>query len=198
MRFELGGEPCRVFGPFGFTGDAKLCPGEREPDPGAQRRFISGEEHAALSGRIVNQGGRLIAQSIDRSLPRGKQPDPFVARSQIPSDSKKAPLGLPARTASLLDSEIMEVTAQRMKPRLRGVFHELGFYVALGLGVVLVVTAEDGRARAAAAVFAGRRGDHRSGRGSRASTTQVSTCSSPVRTRRSGCSSCPKAGPRPS
>ena len=49
----------------------------------------------------------------------------------------------------------MEVTAQRMKPRLRGVFHELGFYVALGLGVVLVVTAEDGRARAAAAVFAG-------------------------------------------
>jgi len=35
------------------------------------------------------------------------------------------------------------------------VFHELGFYAALGLGVPLVVTAEPGRGRAAAAVFAG-------------------------------------------
>ena len=44
---------------------------------------------------------------------------------------------------------------ERVKPRLRGVFHELGFYAALGLGAGLVVTAHDGRARAAAAVFAG-------------------------------------------
>ncbi len=34
-------------------------------------------------------------------------------------------------------------------------FHELGFYAALGLGVALVVTAHEGRPRTAAAVFAG-------------------------------------------
>jgi hemolysin III len=45
-------------------------------------------------------------------------------------------------------------TSERVKPRLRGVFHELGFYVALGLGFALVATAEAGRARVAAAVFA--------------------------------------------
>ncbi len=47
------------------------------------------------------------------------------------------------------------IKEERVKPRLRGVFHELGFYAALGLGAGLVVTAHDGRARAAAAVFAG-------------------------------------------
>lgn len=47
----------------------------------------------------------------------------------------------------------MIATATRVKPRLRGVFHEFGFYAALGLAIVLVLTAEDGRARAAAAVF---------------------------------------------
>ena len=45
-------------------------------------------------------------------------------------------------------------TVQLVKPRLRGVFHELGFYAALGLGVAIVLTAEPGRARIAAAVFA--------------------------------------------
>jgi hemolysin III len=49
----------------------------------------------------------------------------------------------------------MVMSEQRVKPRLRGVFHELGFYAALGLGGGLVATADDGRARAAAAVFAG-------------------------------------------
>jgi len=44
---------------------------------------------------------------------------------------------------------------ERVKPRLRGVFHELGFYVGLALGAGLVVSANDGRARVAAAVFAG-------------------------------------------
>jgi hemolysin III len=46
-------------------------------------------------------------------------------------------------------------TVQLVKPRLRGVFHELGFYASLGLGIAIVVTAEPGRARIAAAVFAG-------------------------------------------
>ncbi|MGZ4257151.1 MAG: PAQR family membrane homeostasis protein TrhA [Gaiellaceae bacterium] len=42
-----------------------------------------------------------------------------------------------------------------MKPRLRGVFHELGFYAATAAGVVLILTAEPGKARAAASIFAG-------------------------------------------
>jgi hemolysin III len=48
----------------------------------------------------------------------------------------------------------MALTLPRVKPRLRGVFHEVAFYVAVVVGIVLVVTAEPGRARLAAAVFA--------------------------------------------
>jgi hemolysin III len=44
-------------------------------------------------------------------------------------------------------------STERVKPRLRGVFHELGFYVAVGLGLALVTTADAGRPRLAAAVF---------------------------------------------
>ena len=41
-------------------------------------------------------------------------------------------------------------SAQRLvKPKLRGVFHEIGFYVAAATGVALVVTADPGRARTA-------------------------------------------------
>ena len=42
----------------------------------------------------------------------------------------------------------------RVKPRLRGVFHEAAFYVAVVLGVSLIATAEPGRARLSASVFA--------------------------------------------
>ena len=49
----------------------------------------------------------------------------------------------------------MVATADPVKPKLRGVFHELGFYAALGLGVALVLTSPDGRARTAAGIFAG-------------------------------------------
>jgi hemolysin III len=42
----------------------------------------------------------------------------------------------------------------RVKPRLRGVFHEVGFYAAVSLAVPLVLTAEPGQARAAATIFA--------------------------------------------
>lgn len=48
----------------------------------------------------------------------------------------------------------MIAMAPQAKPKLRGVFHEVGFYASLGLGAALVGTAEPGRARAAAAVFA--------------------------------------------
>ena len=41
-----------------------------------------------------------------------------------------------------------------VKPALRGVLHELGFYIALVVGVAVVATAEPGRARASALVYA--------------------------------------------
>jgi hemolysin III len=41
----------------------------------------------------------------------------------------------------------------RVKPKLRGVLHELAFYAALGLGGALVLTSDPGRARLAALVF---------------------------------------------
>lgn len=46
-------------------------------------------------------------------------------------------------------------TSQRVKPKLRGVFHELGFYLALAAAPMLVLRGDDATARAAAAVFAG-------------------------------------------
>lgn len=48
----------------------------------------------------------------------------------------------------------MATPAPRVKPKLRGVFHELAFYAAIGLGIPLVVTAHEGRARLSAIVFA--------------------------------------------
>ncbi len=41
----------------------------------------------------------------------------------------------------------------RVKPRLRGVFHELAFFAAVGVGIPLVLTAEPGKARLSAIVF---------------------------------------------
>jgi hemolysin III len=43
--------------------------------------------------------------------------------------------------------------AVRVKPRLRGVFHELGFYVALAVGPAAILTADPGRGRVSAAIF---------------------------------------------
>jgi hemolysin III len=48
----------------------------------------------------------------------------------------------------------MIAAVPRVKPKLRGVFHELGFYAAIALGGPLVLTADHGRARIAAIVFA--------------------------------------------
>jgi hemolysin III len=41
----------------------------------------------------------------------------------------------------------------RVKPSLRGVFHEAGFYAAVASSVPLVLSAETGKARAAAIIF---------------------------------------------
>ena len=46
------------------------------------------------------------------------------------------------------------VGARRTKPRLRGVIHEIAFYVAAGLAVPVVLSAPPGRARVAAIVYA--------------------------------------------
>jgi hemolysin III len=48
----------------------------------------------------------------------------------------------------------VDVAQQLVKPKLRGVFHELAFYAAAAIGVLLIVTAEPGRARTAGAIFA--------------------------------------------
>jgi hemolysin III len=42
-----------------------------------------------------------------------------------------------------------------LKPRLRGVLHEYGFFVSLVCGVALILAASNGRARLAAAIYAG-------------------------------------------
>ena len=48
----------------------------------------------------------------------------------------------------------MALAPPRVKPRLRGVFHEVAFYAAVVAGVLLVATAGPGRARLSAIVFA--------------------------------------------
>jgi hemolysin III len=50
--------------------------------------------------------------------------------------------------------ETVETAQALVKPKLRGVFHELGFYAAAAVGVTVVVTAEPGRARLAGLIFA--------------------------------------------
>ncbi len=42
-----------------------------------------------------------------------------------------------------------------VKPRMRGVLHEYAFFVSLACGVALILAASDGRARVAAAIYAG-------------------------------------------
>lgn len=42
-----------------------------------------------------------------------------------------------------------------IKPRLRGVLHEYGFFVSIATGIALILSAPAGRARLAAGVFAG-------------------------------------------
>lgn len=44
--------------------------------------------------------------------------------------------------------------ADPVKPRLRGVSHQIAFFVAVALGVALVVTAPAGKARTAAVIYA--------------------------------------------
>src|SRR6266545_3174508 len=79
-------------------------------------------------------------------------------------------------------SAAMIAAVPRVKPKLRGVFHELGFYAAIALGVPLVLTADPGRARIAAIAFASCLA------GCFGASMLVFTCSSRGRIRRSACS----------
>ncbi len=54
-----------------------------------------------------------------------------------------------------MTSPVGESSTATDRPRLRGEFHRYAFIVFLLLGVALVVTADGGRARLAAAIFAG-------------------------------------------
>jgi hemolysin III len=68
-----------------------------------------------------------------------------------------APVGRAETTRSaccVRTMRVVEVAQALVKPRLRGVFHEIGFYVATATGAAMVVTAEPGRARTAATIFA--------------------------------------------
>jgi hemolysin III len=47
----------------------------------------------------------------------------------------------------------MAVAPVRVKPKLRGVFHEVAFFAAVGLAIPLAITADEGKARLSAIVF---------------------------------------------
>ena len=49
---------------------------------------------------------------------------------------------------------VVAATTVRIKPKLRGVFHEIGFYAALAVGAAVIWTAAPGRGRVAAVIFA--------------------------------------------
>jgi hemolysin III len=49
---------------------------------------------------------------------------------------------------------LVEVVQPLVKPKLRGVFHELAFYAAVAVGAALVATADPGRAQLAGWIYA--------------------------------------------
>src|SRR2546428_9255694 len=71
-------------------------------------------------------------------------PTPPPARERSPVSFRGVSVQMTEQIAAGLD-----------KPRLRGVLHQAAFVVAVALAPLLIVTADGGRARFAAAVFAG-------------------------------------------
>ena len=59
----------------------------------------------------------------------------------------------PSRCVGDLQYSAAMVPPPRVKPKLRGVFHEFGFYASIAFGLPLMLTADPGRARVAAIVF---------------------------------------------
>ncbi len=86
---------------------------------------------------------RVHAQPL-RALPSEDMDTP--SQSSMGGNPSPQPDALPAAGGS-------EVLAA-VKPRLRGVLHEYAFFVSLACGVALIIAASDGKARAAAAIYA--------------------------------------------
>ena len=88
---------------------------------------------------------------MNRGLPLSATRRPFQrAEVSYLARCRHKPLALhPVRAYS----GAMAEPVTRVKPKLRGVFHELGFYIAIALGLPLVLTAGHGRPQIAAIVF---------------------------------------------
>ena len=71
---------------------------------------------------------------------------PERARAKLRATPPPADPPVPPKRRSATVSMNM-VTSGPMKPRLRGVLHEYGFFVSLVCGVALILAASDGRAR---------------------------------------------------
>ena len=61
--------------------------------------------------------------------------------------------GLPRPVSGGVSAPVEPAAAVRVKPRLRGVFHQYAFYISLGSGALLVLLAATARATVAAAVY---------------------------------------------
>jgi hemolysin III len=61
--------------------------------------------------------------------------------------------GLPRPVSGGVAASVEPGTAVRVKPRLRGVFHQYAFYISLGSGALLVLLAATTRATVAATVY---------------------------------------------
>src|SRR3954451_8971582 len=86
---------------------------------------------------------------------RGARPSISACRSSGSTSELRGSWGIVERTRPCPAYDRNVETAQQLvKPRLRGVFHEIGFYAAIVIGVVVIVTADPGRARVAGAIFA--------------------------------------------
>ena len=88
-----------------------------------------------------------------RTVETRSVPSPECSWAQ--NDSHKRVLGWASVNGERKASEIaaLEPIPARVKPRLRGVFHEVGFFAAVALAIPLTILAEPGRARLSAIVF---------------------------------------------
>lgn len=112
-----------------------------------------------LIATSAEDGGEQIALSPDNGgkrphLPQTAQGNrshwPPAMEGISPSDE---PSALPRTSRAWRGESVTLEPAVLLKPKLRGVFHEFGFYAAVALAVPLVATAEPGRARISAVVF---------------------------------------------
>jgi hemolysin III len=105
--------------------------------------------------------GRIVRAPVAREV--GMPPQALLAKAEPGTGCGLAVISMGGTEAAAAPRSAdvcgyrrrMDRASPRVKPKLRGVFHEAGFYIAVVLAVPLVASAEPGRARLAAAVFAG-------------------------------------------